>query len=72
LTNSRRGEGDPVFAIAWAISDYWIARIWNGHHMDLETRSVPEKGEPPSLEFMGRPSDLGYESILDCESRLWC
>jgi hypothetical protein len=70
LTNSTFGENDPVFAVAWAASGYWIERIWFGYHMDLDLHPGESQVDPPSLEFLGRPTDLTYEAVLQCERRL--
>ena len=60
--NSQRGDGDPVYAVCWAESDYWASRAFSTPPFagDVGPSAAPasEWGPPPSLISIGRPSSL--------------
>lgn len=67
-SNPNHGEGDPVFAVCWAESDYWAQRAWTYPHFagDL-TPPPPQYDGPPSLASVGKPNDLSFGSVLGFE-----
>lgn len=67
LTNPKHGEGDPVYAVGWAESDYSARRAWETPFLGGLTWPPAQWGPPPSLVFLGRPDSLSYESVYNFE-----
>jgi hypothetical protein len=69
MTNPRYGDGDPVRAIGWAVSDYWARRVWEVPPFGGElVTPMPESPQLPSLTFLGRPEKLSFKAVYDFES----
>jgi hypothetical protein len=72
--NPRRGDGDPVYAVCWAESDYWARRAFSLPPFggDVEPSAVPPSqwGPPPSLVRTGRPRSLTFRDLGDYEHSL--
>jgi len=67
LTNPMFGEGDPVYAVGWAQSDYWAKRAWEVPFSGQLTAPPAQWGGPPSLQFLSRPKLLSFVAVLDFE-----
>ncbi len=69
LINPVRGDGDQAYGLGWAESDYWALRAFDGPQFkgDLKHAPPPEWKPPPSLTFLGRPSNLSFKTISDHE-----
>jgi hypothetical protein len=65
--NPRRGEGDPVYAVCWADSDYWARRAFSGPPFtgDVGPSAAPPSqwGPPPALVDTGRPRSLTFRDL---------
>jgi hypothetical protein len=66
--NPQRGEGDPVYAVCWADSDYWARRAFSVPPFagDVTPSAPPasEWGSPPSLVSTGRPASLRLGELV--------
>lgn len=67
-SNPNRGEGDRIYAVWRAASDYWAERAWTYPHFSGDLTSPPRRLEiPPSLVGLGKPGDLSFKSTLEFE-----
>lgn len=66
-TNPDHGEGDPVYAVGWAESDYWARRAWEVPFEGELTAPPAQWGPPPSLAFLGRPDSLSFADVYNFE-----
>jgi hypothetical protein len=69
LTNPRFRDGDPVYAIGWAQSDYWARRSWEVPFSGELSPSPAVWDGVPSLDFLGRPGVLLFAALLDFERK---
>jgi hypothetical protein len=68
MTNPTWGEGEPVYGVGWAESDYWARRAWeNPPFAGGLTPPAPQWPGPPSLGFLGRPVRLGFKAVCAFE-----
>lgn len=68
-SNPRFGDGDPVFAVCWAESDYWAQRSWSWPRFEGDdSPTAAESPAEPDLTGLGKPTDLSYGSIHEFEA----
>lgn len=64
MTNPDVAEGDPVYAVGWAQSDYWATRVWTVPFRGELSPPPPQWAPASSLSFLGIPADLSFGSVL--------
>jgi hypothetical protein len=71
FTNPRLHD-DRVGGVGWAESEYWAFRCWARPSLPASLAEFSEPPvpawRPPSLVFLGRPSDLSFGSLFAFES----
>src|SRR5262245_51119448 len=63
VSNPDVGEGDPVYAVGWAMSDYWAENTWEMWPSTLSDAPEAQHAGPPSLGFLGRPEVLSFARV---------
>jgi hypothetical protein len=70
MTNPRRGDGEPVYAVGWALSDYWASRVWaNPPFGGTLVPPEPQWEVIPSLQGLARPAVLAFADVCEFEQK---